>query len=178
MKTKVGISVGLVAAAAYFTGLFSGYIPLLLSLGYVLIAEQNRWLKVSVIKALIICLAFSSLRLIIGFIPDIFGLIASGAGIFEKAFTYYKLSSVMAFINNIISLTESVILFILGVMALNQKSFSLGIIDSLIKRHFPIEGNDKITAIINCPSCGAKLSADEKVCGTCGAEQAGQAPQA
>jgi hypothetical protein len=168
MKSKLGISVGLLAAAAYFTGLFSGYIPLLLILGYVLIAEQNRWLKVSVVKALIVTLAFSAIRLLIGFIPDLFGLIASGANIFDKSFTFYKLTSVTSFLSNALSIAETVILFVLGVMALKQKSFSNGLIDKFIKKHFPLEGNDKITAIINCPSCGAKLSADEKVCGTCG----------
>jgi hypothetical protein len=168
MKSKLGLSVGLIAATAYLTGLFSGYIPLLLILGYVLIAEQNRYLKVSVVKALIISLIFSALQLIIGFIPDLFGLVASGANIFEKSFTFYKLTSVTSFLSNIVSIAEIVILFILAVMALKQKSLSIGIIDNLIKRHFPLEGNDKITAIINCPSCGAKLSADEKVCGTCG----------
>jgi hypothetical protein len=168
MKSKLGISVGLIAAAAYFTGLFSGYIPLILILGYVLIAEQNRWLKVSVVKALIICLAFSAMRFIIGFIPDLFGLVSSAAQIFDKGVTYFRLTSVTSFLVNILSIAESAILFILGLMALRQKSFSVGLIDNFIKKHFPLEGNDKITAIINCPSCGAKLSADEKVCGTCG----------
>lgn len=37
MKSKLGVSVGLIGAMAYFSGLFSGYIPLLVIIGYVLI---------------------------------------------------------------------------------------------------------------------------------------------
>ena len=45
-------SIGLLGAAIYFTGLFSGYIVPVLLVGYVLMFEENGWLRRSTAKAL------------------------------------------------------------------------------------------------------------------------------
>ena len=45
MKSNLGISVGLLGAVAYFAGLFGGYVPLLVVVGYILLREQNYWLR-------------------------------------------------------------------------------------------------------------------------------------
>ena len=52
-KTRLGISVGMLGAAVYLTGLFSGYLVAILMAGYVLLCEENGWLKRSVIKAVV-----------------------------------------------------------------------------------------------------------------------------
>ena len=43
MKTKLGVSVGILGAATYFLGLFSGYTVLALVVGYILLCEQDSW---------------------------------------------------------------------------------------------------------------------------------------
>lgn len=43
-KTRLGISVGMLGAAIYLTGLFSGYLVVVLMVGYVLLFEENSWL--------------------------------------------------------------------------------------------------------------------------------------
>ena len=50
-KTKLGITTGLLAALAYFTGCFSGYLLLFLVAGYVLLKEEDEWLRKNVVKA-------------------------------------------------------------------------------------------------------------------------------
>lgn len=40
-KTRLGISVGMLGAAIYLTGLFSGYLVAVLLTGYVLLFEEN-----------------------------------------------------------------------------------------------------------------------------------------
>ena len=52
-KTRLGISVGMLGAAVYLTGLFSGYLVAILMAGYVLLCEENGWLKRSDIKAVV-----------------------------------------------------------------------------------------------------------------------------
>lgn len=47
-KTKLGISTTLLAALAYFAGGFSGYLLLFLVAGYVLLKEEDEWLKKNV----------------------------------------------------------------------------------------------------------------------------------
>ena len=50
-KTKIGMTVGLLGAAIYFIGLFSGYLTVVLLIGYVLLFEENEWLRKSAVKA-------------------------------------------------------------------------------------------------------------------------------
>jgi uncharacterized membrane protein len=168
MKSKLGVSVGLIAGIAYFMGLVSGYIPLLLILGYVLIAEENRWLKVSVVKAVIVCLAFSLIQILIGLIPDLFSIINVSAGLFDEHVSLTKATTVFSILSLIVAFAENIVLLILGFMAFKQKSFSIGAVDSLINNHFPLQQNAEISVAKTCPSCGAKLAADADVCGTCG----------
>ena len=52
MKTKIGISIGLLGSAVYFVGLVGGWIPLILIAGYVLLSEAYEWLRMSAIKAI------------------------------------------------------------------------------------------------------------------------------
>ena len=49
-KTRLGISVGLLGAAIYFMGLFSGYLLAVLLAGYVLLFEENSWLRKNAVK--------------------------------------------------------------------------------------------------------------------------------
>ena len=48
-KTRLGISVGMLGAAIYLTGLFSGYVVAVLMAGYVLLFEENSWLRRSAV---------------------------------------------------------------------------------------------------------------------------------
>lgn len=60
-KTKLGIPVGVFAAIIYFIAVIGGYnslIVLILALGYVMMKEDNQWLKKAVFKALAIFLAY------------------------------------------------------------------------------------------------------------------------
>ena len=70
-KTKLGMSIGLLSAVIYFTALFGGYIPLFMIAGYVLIFEQNDWLKRVCFKAVILLIAFSMITAIVGILPNL-----------------------------------------------------------------------------------------------------------
>ena len=52
-KAKLGISVGLLGAAIYFTSLFSGYLVPVILTGYVLLFEENDWLRKNAVKAMV-----------------------------------------------------------------------------------------------------------------------------
>ena len=44
-KSKLGIPVTLLAAAAALLGLYGGYVAVIVLVGYVLLVEENEWLK-------------------------------------------------------------------------------------------------------------------------------------
>ena len=69
-KTKLGISVGTLCAAIYFTGIFGGYFTAVFLAGYVLLVENNEWLRKNAVKAIVLMIIFSIVTAIINLIPD------------------------------------------------------------------------------------------------------------
>lgn len=135
MKTKLGVSVGLLGAAAYFLGLFSGNVVLALLVGYVLLFEENEWLRRTVVKAMVIGIFFSVLTTVIGFIPDIIGIINNAAMVFGKTVSISVVSKIITFILSVISFVRVVLILILGFKALNQGTIRFGIVDKTIDKH-------------------------------------------
>lgn len=70
-KTKLGISVGLLGAALYFLGALS-IIPAFLLAGYVLLMEDNEWLKKTAVKMVIMIIVFNILYLAVGMVQNVF----------------------------------------------------------------------------------------------------------
>lgn len=58
MKTKLGISAGMMGAILYFTALFGGYVPLFIAAGYVLIKEENTFVRKAAFKSTIFAFCF------------------------------------------------------------------------------------------------------------------------
>lgn len=135
MKTKLGVSVGLFGAATYFMGLFSGYVVLAIMVGYVLLCESNEWLRRSAVKAFAVCVGFSVLSALVGFIPNIIGFIDDIFNIFNSSFSISIVSKIVTFINTVIALAQKILLLVLGFKALHQGTVKIGIIDKLINDH-------------------------------------------
>lgn len=135
MKTKLGISVAMVAAAAYLIGFFSGNVALLLIVGYVLLCESDEWLKKSVVKALAIGLVFALVSAVIGFIPNAISLVDGLVGIFGGNFSILFVSRIINFINIVLTVFEKLLMLCLALMALDNKTIKLPLIDDLIEKH-------------------------------------------
>ena len=135
-KTKLGVSIGLVGAATYFFGMFSGYLALILLAGYILIAEENEWLRRNAVKAVVLSVSFSLLSLFIGFLPDAFSLIDDACEIFHGSFrAYYVISSIAVFLQHILSLAKDILFLILGIKALKLGSIKIPFIDNVIQKY-------------------------------------------
>ena len=76
-KTKLGISTHLLAAIVYLLGLFGNTVAIVIAAGYVLIREDDEWLRKSAIKALVIHVFITALTYVIAFIPGVFEAINS-----------------------------------------------------------------------------------------------------
>ena len=134
-KTRAGVSVGLLGAALYLTALFGGYVPLILLAGYVLLAEENPWLKRAAVKAAVVVFTFALLRAVIGFVPDFLDLTGRIFRLFDQDFSVPILSGLVSLISEVLSLIEKIMLIVLGVKALAQGSLSVGIIDRTVGKH-------------------------------------------
>ncbi len=131
MKTKLGISVGVMSALLYLGGLFGGYITLTLLVGYVLLKEEDRQLRLAAVKAVGVCLAYSLATCIIGLIPDLVNIPSSFLAIFDVYFTVSFLERIASFLYNILALAKTVILLLLAVMAVVRKEGQTDPLDKL-----------------------------------------------
>ena len=135
-KAKLGISVGVLGAAMCFSGLFSGYIIAGILAGYILLMEENVWLKKTAVKTIAVMMVFSAFSVLIGFIPDVIGIIDDVFGIFNGSFHIYPLTSIVYTVRDILNLLESVLLLALGLKALNQGTIKVPTIDKFVDKAF------------------------------------------
>lgn len=134
-KTKLGISVGMLGAAIYLTGLFSGYIVAVLMAGYILLFEENGWLKRSAIKAVSLMVFFSFVVMLINLIPNAMSCISYIAAIFGANFYVGFISNLINAITSVIDMIEKVLFIGLGVKALHQGTITVPVVDKLISKY-------------------------------------------
>ncbi|WP_037286687.1 hypothetical protein [Saccharibacillus sacchari] len=128
-KSKLGISVGLLAAGMYFLGMVS-LLALIVVAGYVLLKEDNAWLKRSAVKASAIAIVFALLGLIS---PLLTGVISSLITL-SSSYSTWPLGLSTLF-NTVINLTQFLIMGLLGLRSLRQTEVKINKIDDLIDRH-------------------------------------------
>ena len=134
-KTRLGISVGLLGAAIYFAGLFGGFLATLVLVGYVLMFEENEWLRRSGVKALTLVIIFSLCTTIVNLIPNGIGFVNNLVTAFGGRFSVKFLSYITAAIVSAIDIIEKVLLMVLGFKALNQSTIVIPIVDQLLNKH-------------------------------------------
>lgn len=134
-KTKLGISVGLVGAILYLCGYFSGYLAALLIAGYVLLAEENVWLKKTSVRVVVLMIGFSVLYTLLGLIPDLIGLVNSVFNVFGGHFGISFVTNIINVFRNLLDLFKLVVFFLLGASAPAQKDIRIPGLDDLIDKH-------------------------------------------
>lgn len=133
-KTKLGISIGMLSTVVYFTALFGGYTPLFLLAGYILLIEQNDWLKRVCFKAVILLMTFSALSVVINLIPQVLGCISSFISIFRGYFSYGAVSSFIDVIQSILSIVKVVLFLMLGLKAYKMQDVKISKVDNIIEQ--------------------------------------------
>ena len=134
-KTRLGISVGLLGAALYFVGFFSGYLGAVLLAGYVLLFEENEWLKKSAVKAVAVLILFSFLSAVVNLLPNALGMVDDIAAIFGGNVQVVLLNNIVAAIGSILNIVEKILFLALGVKALSQGTVAVPVVDNLIRKY-------------------------------------------
>lgn len=137
-KTKLGISVGLLGAILFMAAIVEPLAAIIIA-GYILIAEENVWLRRTAVKSTVILIAFAALNVIIYLIPDFIDVIENLICIFKD--DYYS-GDFVSFINRLVSFISSVfdyikvILFaLLALKSLKQSTIIIPAIDKFINNH-------------------------------------------
>ena len=82
-KTSLGIPVGLMGAALYFTILVGGQTPFLLLAAYVFFFQKNDWLKRTAVKAFALDVVLAIASSLLGILPDLTSMIGDFVRIFN-----------------------------------------------------------------------------------------------
>jgi len=135
-KTKLGISVGLLGAAICFSGLFGGYLVTTILAGYVLLFEENVWLKKTGIKVIALMFSFSLLGAIIGLLPNGIGIIDSVFNIFGGTFSINFITRIVALTNDVLNFIQIVVFVLLGIKAFSQGTLRIPVVDNIINKYF------------------------------------------
>lgn len=134
-KTRLGISVGLLGAAIYFMGLFSGYLLAVLLAGYVLLFEENSWLRKNAVKAMSVMAVFSLLITVLNLVPNAIGFINDAVSIFGGSFYVAFLSNLISAAVAALNIIEKLLIIGLGVKALTQGTIAVPVVDNLINKY-------------------------------------------
>lgn len=134
-KSKLGITVGALGAITYFTGLFNGYLVAIIVAGYVLLFEDNTWLRRTVVKAVALMVFFSVLIIIINLIPDAVSFFETVSAVFNGELKLEVVHQIVNAITIVIDIVEKILFIGLGFKALNQSTIVIPFIDSLVSRY-------------------------------------------
>lgn len=136
-KTKLGLSVGLLAAITYLLPLINSTVFFIV-VAYVLIREENIWLKKTVVKATII-------YLFLQIIPNILsiGYSTLNNSLLSNIFNtiMYRIPFVFGLfglISVLFSAFKYVICIAFAILALKQGTIKIGFLDNFINHHMDV----------------------------------------
>lgn len=137
LKTKLGVSIALLGAASYFLVALTGVASwaTLLIVAYVLFAEDNEWLKKTVVKAVSVSILCSLICLAVGWFDDLASIINIIIHWFDKTAKHFVIpANITSFIKEIVVLVKDVFLVLLGIFALKMKTIRIPLVDSLVDK--------------------------------------------
>ena len=133
-KTKLGISVALTAVVVTLLGYYGGDVIGGIAIGYVLLQEQNEWLKKHALRVLALMLSFSVASTLLWLIPDVLNLFYSFMELFNVHIYINVVNSCFNFLGNVLSLLKTVVFVLLAYSAFTQKEFKVPVVDKLIEK--------------------------------------------
>lgn len=134
-KTRLGIPVGLLGTGMFLTCFFGGYTPAIILAGYILLFEENAWLKKATVKGIALLFGFAVLSAVVYLIPNAINLIDNILNIFNGNFYVAFVSKLINAFDVAISFIEKILFLILGFKAFNQGTVKIPVIDSLVDKY-------------------------------------------
>ena len=134
-KSKLGLPVGLFGALIFAMAYFGGYTVLFLLVGYVLIREEDAWLRRTAVKAVLVSVAFSVINLLLGLVPDMIGIVDDLFNVFGSYFSIHFISNVMNLLGSILSFVKMLVFVNLGVLCLSKKQVKIPVIDDFLEKN-------------------------------------------
>ena len=141
MKSKLGIHCGFLACLCFLVGQFAGAVALTIMAGYILLKEENEFLRFSALKALVIVLFVSALNWIVDILPncctfiDWITRIVNASQSFNSNEVISKINQIFDFILWIIGFAKSALMLLLAVKACKIQTIKLPVVDDVINKY-------------------------------------------
>ena len=141
-KTKLGLSNCMVAGIIFLLSLITSFYsasiifawPFVLLVAYVLLKEDDLWLKASAVKAVLVVLLFILVPVLFSFVNNFIEFI----NFFLKIANTTPIAdgwNIIGFFEMIFDIIEKIFLLILSFLAFKGKTVKLPIIDNMIRKH-------------------------------------------
>ncbi len=134
-KTKLGIPIFLMGAFAWLLGYYVGYPAILLFVGYVLIAEENPWLRRQCCRVLAVMMCFTLLSTALNLLPNVESTLATVWSLFDKPLYWEWLHKIVNLISELIYWVKFVIFLGFALVSLKGKIIRLPLIDPFLEKH-------------------------------------------
>lgn len=135
-KSKLGISVSLLATVVCLLGYYGGYVIAGIAVGYILLKEESEWLKKTAAKVLVLMLCFSLASTVINLIPTVLNVIYSLVNIFNVSFYLYVIDRIVNFLSSVLGIVKLAVFMLLGFNCLTGKDIKIPLIDKLLDKLF------------------------------------------
>ena len=134
-KTKLGISKQLLAAGIFVAALAGGYVATIICVLYVLLKEDDAWLRRMAVKALATLMIFGVIISCIDLIPDVINWFSSLMSVFNSPIEVYKVTNAINLITLALGICESIFLIILAMKALKEQTIRVPVVDDFINKY-------------------------------------------
>jgi len=135
-KSKLGISLPLLAGLTFLICYFGGYVIGGILIGYILLKEESTWLKKQAILAAFLMIAFSVLNLATNFIPNLLDIPESALEIFGVYINLNIIDSIFNFLYNIVYILKIVAFGLFTFFGFMKKDLKIAALDNFIAKHF------------------------------------------
>ena len=141
-KTKLGVSVFLMAALCCFLGMFAGYVLTGVLVGYILLREEHIWLRRFSATILGLMVVFSLAFFAVELLPNLLSLVttelltAVGAPVTYDLYNFTNgFANFFGWLSSILSFCKSALFVALGILTLVGKPFQIPVISKLVAKH-------------------------------------------
>lgn len=135
-KSKLNISVGLLGFILCFSTFFGSYIPAILIGGYILLREENAWIRTLAVRVLALLVIFGVASTVVYLIPDCLGVIQKFVAIFNSdGFSIGVISRICSFLSTVVSFAKTLVFLGLGLTALKGSTIKLPIVDNIVNKN-------------------------------------------
>ena len=141
-KTKLGMSVNLLAALVCLSPLVGGYVVLFGLALYILLAEKDEWLKKTAVKVLAVVFLFGAANAVLNLVPGVISVIDSIFNLFNRFFEIRFVTRLIYAVENILSFLRSILLIAMSLMALVQKGPEFKPVDDLVEKYTEFSDED------------------------------------